>query len=106
MQKAAGKRPMRPISESGSYVSGHVSNSSGSINLNAIVPRASGQRFYGSVYEVPGEMAGKYARVSREVFIEAQRQKDIREYLKKQKPGLRLAKRRLQISPSPATNPD
>jgi hypothetical protein len=51
-------------------------------------------------------MAGKFARVDREDFIEAQRQKDIREYLKKQKPGLRLVKRRLQIGPSPATNPD
>jgi hypothetical protein len=106
MQKAAGKRPMRPISESRSYMSGHVSNSSGSINPNAIVPRASGQRSYGSIYEISGQMAGKFARVDREDFIEAQRQKDIREYLKKQKPGLRLVKRRLQIGPSPATNPD
>ena len=62
---------MRHISESGSYISGHVSNSSGSINSNAIVPRALGQRSYGSVYEVPGEMAGKIAHVSKEVFLEA-----------------------------------
>lgn len=106
LQKAAGKRPMRPISESGSYISGHVSNSSGSINPNAIVPRASGQRSYGSVYEVPGEMPGKFARVNKEVFLEAQRQKDMRDYFNKQKPGFRVAKRRLQIGPSPGAIPD
>jgi hypothetical protein len=105
LQKAAGKRPMIPISKSGTYISGHVSNSSGSINLNAIVPHPSGQRSYGSNYEVPGG-PGKFARVSREVFIEAQRQKDLRDYFNKHKPGFRLAKRRVQIGPSPAANPD
>jgi hypothetical protein len=104
LQKAAGKRPMRPISESGSYISGHISNSSGSINPNAIVPRASGQRSYGSVYEVPGEMAGKFARVSKEVFIEAQRQKDLRDYFNAHKPGFRLAKRRLYIEGATTPN--
>ena len=96
---------MRPISESGSYISGHVSNSSRGINPNAIVPRASGQRSYGSVYEVPREIA-RTARVSKEVFLEAQRQKDLRDYFNAHKPGFRLAKRRLQNGPSPAAIPD
>jgi hypothetical protein len=95
LQKAKGKRPLRPSSQSGSYNSGHDSNSSGSINPNAIAPRASGQRSYGSVYDVPGASAGKFARVSKEVFLEVQRQKDIK--LKAQKPGFRLARKRLQI---------
>jgi hypothetical protein len=104
LQKAVGKRPMRPSSEAGSYMSGHVSNSSGSVNPNAIVPRASGQRSYGSIYDIPGGMAGKFARVTKEVFLEAQRQKDMRDYFNAHKPGFRLAKRRLFITG--ATNPD
>jgi hypothetical protein len=62
---------MRHISESGSYISGHVSNSSGSIDPYAIVPRAPGKRSYISIYDIPGELAGKFARVSKEEFLEA-----------------------------------
>jgi hypothetical protein len=51
-------------------------------------------------------MPGKFARVSREVFIEVQRQKNMRDYINKQKPGFRLAKRRRQIGSSPAAIPD
>ena len=98
LQKAAGKRPMRHISDTGSYISGHVPNSFGSINPNEIMPRASGQRSYGSVNEVLGEMAGKFARVSKEVFLEAQRQKDIRDDFNAHKPGFRLANTRLYIA--------
>ncbi len=78
LQKATGKRPMRPSSEAGSYMSGHVSNFSGSINPNALVLRASGQRSYRSIYDIPGEMGlngRKFDLVTKEVFLEAQRQK-------------------------------
>ena len=51
-------------------------------------------------------MAGKFARESKEVFLEAQRQKDLRNYFNAHKPGFRLAKRRLQIGPSPLAIPD
>jgi hypothetical protein len=103
LQKASGKRPMRLISQSGSYISGHVSNYLRSVNPNAIVPRTSGQRSYGSIYDVPGEGAGKYAPICKEVFLEAQKQKDMRNYFNAHKSGFRLPKRRLQIGPAPAT---
>ncbi len=100
LQKVVGKLPMRPSSEAGSYMSGHVSNSSGSFNPNAIVPRAWRQRSYGSIDDIPGEMGlngRKFARVTKEVFLEAQRQKDMRDYIKAHNPGFKPAKRRLQI---------
>jgi hypothetical protein len=51
-----------------------------------------------------GLLGRKFARVTKEVFLEAQRQKDMRDYFNAHKPGFRLAKRRIFITG--ATNPD
>jgi hypothetical protein len=65
--RAAGKRPVPSRSESSvgnGYLAIHDAESSGRVEPNAIVPRASGQTAYGTfAVRMPGEVPGKYAKM-------------------------------------------